>query len=149
MCKQAATELHALVEEKNIQLVIRTENESITVRCDRAKIMQILINLLSNAIKFTPKGKLVTICITEDETPDGHVYLKVIDQGVGIPPDELEKIFDKFIQSSKTRTGAGGTGLGLAICREISLAHNASIAATNNEDTGATFTLTLHKHLPA
>jgi signal transduction histidine kinase len=119
LAKQATTELNSLAEEKNIILILQPDEAAMPARCDRSKIMQIIINLLSNAIKFTPDGKLVTIRITEDKAPEGYIYLKVIDQGVGIPPDELEKIFDKFIQSSKTRTGAGGTGLGLAICREI------------------------------
>jgi PAS domain S-box-containing protein len=145
LAKQATTELNSLAEEKNIILILQPDEAAMPARCDRSKIMQIIINLLSNAIKFTPDGKLVTIRITEDKAPEGYIYLKVIDQGVGIPPDELEKIFDKFIQSSKTRTGAGGTGLGLAICREIALAHNGSIVAANNPDVGASFTLTLPK----
>ncbi|MDA0189484.1 MAG: ATP-binding protein, partial [Proteobacteria bacterium] len=69
--------------------------------------------------------------------------VRVTDTGVGIPPDELESIFDKFVQSSKTKSGAGGTGLGLAICREIVSAHHGSIEACNNPAGGACFTLRL------
>jgi signal transduction histidine kinase len=57
--------------------------------------------------------------------------IAVLDEGVGIPEEELETVFDKFVQSSKTRTGAGGTGLGLAICKEIVEAHRGSIRAYN------------------
>jgi K+-sensing histidine kinase KdpD len=63
----------------------------------------------------------------------------VIDQGIGIPEEELSSVFDKFVQSSKTKTGAGGTGLGLAICREIINCHEGIISANNNDYGGATF----------
>ena len=71
------------------------------------------------------------------------VTLSVADQGVGIPEEELESVFDKFIQSSKTKSGAGGTGLGLAISREIIGAHGGQIMAKNNESGGAEFIVTL------
>jgi signal transduction histidine kinase len=70
---------------------------------------------------------------------DGFVRVSVLDQGPGIPPDELEAVFDKFVQSSKTKTGAGGTGLGLAICREIIAAHKGRIWAENRPGGGAVF----------
>jgi signal transduction histidine kinase len=69
--------------------------------------------------------------------------LAVADQGPGIPPDELEFVFDKFAQSSTTRTGAGGTGLGLAICREIVHAHQGTITASNRAEGGAVFEVLL------
>jgi len=69
--------------------------------------------------------------------------LGVSDEGVGIPPDELNSVFDKFVQSSRTRTGAGGTGLGLAICREIVEAHHGDIVARNNASGGAEFIVML------
>jgi signal transduction histidine kinase len=67
----------------------------------------------------------------------------IADQGVGITEDELESIFDKFIQSRRTKTGAGGTGLGLSICREIITAHHGRIWAANRPEGGAVFTLEL------
>jgi len=69
--------------------------------------------------------------------------LIVSDEGVGIPESELEKVFDKFVQSSKTKNGAGGTGLGLAICREIVAAHGGAVWARNNAAGGAEFFLEL------
>ena len=65
--------------------------------------------------------------------------IAVIDEGIGIPDDELETVFDSFVQSSKTRDGAGGTGLGLTICREIVAAHRGSISARNRPEGGAVF----------
>ncbi len=69
--------------------------------------------------------------------------LQISDEGIGIPEDELETIFDRFFQSSKTRNGAGGTGLGLAICQGIVAAHNGRIWAQNRPTGGATFAVEL------
>ena len=65
------------------------------------------------------------------------------DEGLGIPDSELESVFDKFVQSSKTKTGAGGTGLGLSICKEIIEDHRGQIWAENNKEGGETFRLLL------
>jgi len=70
---------------------------------------------------------------------DDCVAMSIEDRGPGIPKEELVTIFDKFVQSSQTKTGAGGTGLGLAICYEIVKAHNGKIWAENNKKGGATF----------
>jgi len=104
---------------------------------DHTKIMQVLRNLLDNAIKFSPEGGTIEIELSRSER---SVLVSVCDRGIGIPENELEAIFDKFIQSSKTRTAAGGTGLGLAICREIVTAHKGRIWAENRPDGGAILT---------
>ena len=72
----------------------------------------------------------------------------VRDHGVGIPEAELETIFDQFVQSSRTKTGAGGTGLGLAICREIVTAHQGRIWAENRPEGGAALFFTLPLQVP-
>jgi signal transduction histidine kinase len=108
---------------------------------------------LSNAVKFTPKGKGIDIFIkfsdisfelnkTESKKIPA-VSLHVKDQGMGIPPDELNSVFDKFVQSSKTSPQMGGTGLGLAICKEIIIAHKGKIWAENNTDIGSMFSFIL------
>lgn len=71
------------------------------------------------------------------------LFVIVKDRGIGIPENELTSIFDKFTQSSKTKTGAGGTGLGLAICKEIIKAHHGKIWAENNPEGGAMFSFLL------
>jgi len=71
------------------------------------------------------------------------IAVLVSDQGVGIPKDELESIFDKFVQSSKTQTGAGGTGLGLAISRQIILGHHGSLTVSSEENLGSCFNFVL------
>lgn len=117
---------------------------------DHAKIIQVMTNLISNAIKFTPEGSTITVSIEEatlkkrkEQIPAVQVTVK--DEGVGIPEDEIETVFDKFIQSSKTKKKSGGTGLGLAICREIIVHHGGKIWAENNQDGGATFSFMIPK----
>jgi len=112
------------------------------VDCDPDRLLQVLRNLLSNAIKFTPEGGAISVDfeILPDVGADGCLRVGVSDQGVGIPEDELELIFDKFTQSTDTRSGAGGTGLGLAICSEIIAAHGGGIRAANQERGGARLT---------
>jgi signal transduction histidine kinase len=73
------------------------------------------------------------------ESGDECVSVSVCDEGPGIPPDELEAVFDKFVQSTKTKTGAGGTGLGLPIAREIVAAHKGRVWAVNRPDRGTEF----------
>ncbi|MFQ5471247.1 MAG: sensor histidine kinase [Gammaproteobacteria bacterium] len=83
---------------------------------------------------------------SDKKTVEG-LLIAISDQGVGIPDDELELIFDKFEQSTKTRTQAGETGLGLSICKNIIDEHRGTIHAENNQDGGATFTFVLPKQI--
>lgn len=127
---------------------------------DGTRMTQVLRNLLSNAIKFSPPHSTITVLwsmgkmnlgrrATDTQQVDALV-LAVRDQGIGIPEDELESVFDKFVQSSKTKSGAGGTGLGLSICREIVEAHRGTIHAYNNAAaSGATFEICLPLLPPA
>ena len=139
-------EMSALIKEKSVTIIHDKANVDARAVCDSEKIMQVVRNLLSNAIKFTPAGRHIFLHYTSSSLPAAKsarqvpaLTLKVIDQGIGIPEDELSSVFDKFVQSSKTKTGAGGTGLGLAICREIIDRHEGTIRASNNEYGGATF----------
>ncbi len=117
---QASEEFEAYISERRLQLQANMPGDLPLVWLDSLKTLQVIRNLLSNAVKFSPEGGTIDIHITV-ETP--FVMVTVRDHGPGIPVAELETIFDKFVQSSKTKTGAGGTGLGLAICREIVAAH--------------------------
>jgi len=127
-------ECDLLVLEHN--LTIRCENleanKKITLDAD--KIKQVLRNLLNNAIKFSPEGGTIDVISSRK---DESIIVSVRDQGAGIPENELDSIFGKFVQSSKTKASAGGTGLGLPICREIIAAHKGRIWAENNPDKGA------------
>jgi len=147
--KKVSKEFDRMILEKNIRLEIAFNHIRTEAECDKYKIAQVIRNILSNAIKFTPNGEKVTVILESGhfkiETQKGvsskiaAVIISVKDRGVGIPDDELTSIFDKFIQSSKTRTGAGGIGLGLAICLEIIKIHQGKIWAKNNPDGGSTF----------
>jgi len=121
---------------KELSLEFSQPSFSTKITCDRMTINQVIQNLLTNSIKFSPKGGTIRISL---ESTGSFFKVLISDGGPGIPNNELESVFDKFIQSSKTKTNAGGTGLGLAICREILVAHNGKIWAENNPDCGATF----------
>ncbi|MFO1320170.1 MAG: PAS domain-containing protein [Burkholderiales bacterium] len=144
------TELSAYAKEREVRIAIRSPETPIRTICDAVRIGQVVRNLLSNAIKFTEPGRAVTVEVEGGHRIDGvdglaveAAVVRVRDEGVGIPESELEAVFDKFVQSSKTKSGAGGTGLGLAISREIVGQHGGRIWAENNADRGASFTLLL------
>jgi signal transduction histidine kinase/integral membrane sensor domain MASE1 len=140
-------ELETLKAEKNINLILHSSAENPSTLCDRQQILQVFINLYSNAIKYSPVGGTIGITIADAETAQGAPALlcTVEDQGIGIPANELEMVFDKFVQSSKTRTGAGGTGLGLAICKEIVELHKGKIWAENGPAGGARLQVLVNK----
>ena len=142
----AMQEFATLAGERKIALSL--EAEDIRLWCDPIRIGQVLRNLLSNAIRFTPGDGAVRVVIDSaviGDAPGGVPAVRVVvaDNGVGIPDGELETVFDKFVQSSKTRSGAGGTGLGLAICREIVGQHRGSIRAEATPGGGATIVMLL------
>ena len=140
LCSTVADEFHALLSERSLSLHFTPLPVPATAVVDCERLRQVLRNLLSNAVKFSPQGGTITLDLCHGETT---FSVLVQDQGPGIPPDELETIFEKFTQSSQTRTGAGGTGLGLAICREIVAAHHGHIRAQNGPETGAVLTVEL------
>ena len=145
-------EMEMLASERGITIRLQSADEAV-IEMDAARIAQILRNLLANALRFTAPGGEVVVTISPRELYVGRrrddriilsgLMLSVADHGPGIPESELETVFDKFVQSSKTKTGAGGTGLGLAICREIAWLHKGEIYAGNRPEGGAIFTLTL------
>lgn len=110
-------------------------------RVDPLRFQQAVRNVLANAIKFAPQGG--TIELRGGRTPEGALHLCVADRGPGIPVDELERIFDPFVQSSATKDGSGGTGLGLPISRRIVEMHGGQLYAANREGGGAEFHLIL------
>ena len=116
--------------------------EGLVVRGDRAKSQQILLNLLSNAVKFTPVGGKVSIeCAAEGE----FVRIGVRDTGRGIPPREIERIFEPFVQVDQRQdsTVRQGVGLGLAIARELARGMGGQLEVSSRVGGGSLFTLTL------
>lgn len=147
--KEAVSELQPAIRNKKLTISI-DEHPSIStsIICDYFKVGQVIRNLLANAIEFTPKERRIEIKfrrsnLVSEKNVIPALNVSVSDQGVGIPEDEITMVFDKFTQSSKTKTGAGGTGLGLAICKEIIIAHKGQIWANNNPEDGATFSFLL------
>ena len=148
-----AAEFHELLNRKSLKLEIVRPKFATICNFDHQKMLQVLRNLLSNAIKFTPEGKKLAIYFQMSQLSIGRrktdalsvpaISFSLADEGIGIPDDELQAVFDKFVQSSKTRTGAGGTGLGLAICKEIVEGHGGRIRAANNPQGGAVITVIL------
>lgn len=144
IAKDAIAELRPISKEKSLKLQISDPPVTAKVLCDEYKMGQVIRNLLSNAIRYSPENGVIEVLFEEDRIQremESFPALRVLirDQGIGVPENELDSIFDKFSQSSRTKTGAGGTGLGLSICQEIILAHNGKIWAENNPQAGATF----------
>ncbi len=151
--ERAVSHLESLLMARHLAVEITNTARATALVGDEAQIERVIHNLLSNAIKYSPDGGMIAIVVGDAELPVGRrtsdrarrpaLSIAFCDGGVGIPADELEHIFEKFVQSSATKTGAGGTGLGLPISREIIHAHRGRIVAENNPQGGATFTLTL------
>ncbi|WP_374353926.1 PAS domain S-box protein [Chitinimonas sp.] len=139
--REVADEFAPLARQQQLRLHVDIGTPAPDVCADALRIGQVVRNLVSNAIKFSPPDGEVWVRI--HISGDDWVELVVEDQGVGIPESELSAIFDKFTQSSKTKTGAGGTGLGLAISREIVEAHRGRILAENRPEGGARFFVAL------
>ena len=133
-------ELAPLLRKRAITVHRNVPDTPSVIRADSVRMMQVFRNLLSNAIKFSPKGGRVDLDVTRTGE---RVSIAVRDQGPGVPPDELETIFDKFVQSSRTKNGEGGTGLGLAICSTMVTAHKGRIWVENNVGGGACFRVEL------
>lgn len=133
-------EQEQLMKDLSLTLQFDQPAQPVIGTFDAIRIGQVISNLLSNAIKFNSKAGAITVVI---EKKDRHLYFSMQDEGLGIPEDELDTIFDAFVQSTKTRTGAGGTGLGLAICREVVTGHGGKIWAQNIPDHGAKFVFSI------
>ena len=136
--KTSIDDVSGIAIEKDIKIAFKSENPPVIAQCDEEQINQVLRNVLSNALKFSEEHSTIEVAL---ETDSGCANIEVIDSGIGIPEDELETVFQKFVQSSKTNSGAGGTGLGLTLCREFVSLHQGTIKACNNELGGATISI--------
>lgn len=130
---ESITTLSGLAQDKEIT-VICNSHQPIKGIFDANLMGQVVINILSNAIKFGEKGSSILIEVNQNKKllngkSQSVIEFSVKDQGIGIPAEELDTIFDHFVQSSKTMSLAGGTGLGLSICKEIIDLHNGVIWA--------------------
>jgi PAS domain S-box-containing protein len=123
---------------RNIPLGWELSAEVAAIDADHDRLSQVLSNLVGNALKFTPTGGRVTLRAASDE---GAMRISVEDTGIGIPPEDLPYVFDRFWQA--TRSSRAGAGLGLAICKGIVEAHGGRIWATSTAGSGTSIHITL------
>jgi len=135
-------ELIPIASKKQIDLKLKIDD--LTTNADKDRITQVFTNLIENAIKFSPENTEVVICGKEELNEGIHITIK--DNGIGIPKDEFEKIFDRFYQiDASNKRKRGGTGLGLAVCKNIVQAHAGKIWVESEIGNGSTFHVVIPK----
>ncbi len=143
LIRRQAEAFRSLAQQKSITLTIKLTDEPLVVALDSDAFEKLLNNLISNALKFTPENGSVTILLQKGEhcrIASPCVEIRVVDTGIGIPADKLEKIFERFYQvDGEYQPGQPGTGIGLALSREIVERHGGKIWATSKEKEGTTF----------
>jgi len=143
LVRTALVDFHTMAEEAELSLTVEIEHGLPLVPGDPEQLRRMLDNLLDNALKFTQAGGNLTVrmwCAGEGKI----VVLEIVDTGIGIPPDKLDLIFDRFYQvdgSAKRRYS--GVGLGLALIKEIVEAHGGQVSVWSIVDQGSTFRVTL------
>jgi len=133
-----------LADEKGIKLVLNIQDYELRVNVDVQKIQQVFSNLLSNAVRYSPDNSTIEISIKSFREEKGYIKVCIKDNGHGIRPENLEKVFERFyrIDSSRNRE-SGGSGLGLSICSSIIKLHNGRIWAEPGMKKGACLCFTL------
>jgi signal transduction histidine kinase/FixJ family two-component response regulator len=135
---RALEEFAPRFQERAIFVQVQELTDPLQIEVDSGRMLQVFRNILQNALKYAREWVSITV-----EHGDGLARIRLADDGRGIPENELEVVFEKFVQSSRTTSGAGGVGLGLAICREIVRAHRGRIWAEAPATGGATFVVEL------
>jgi signal transduction histidine kinase/ActR/RegA family two-component response regulator len=140
--RRAVEQVDGVAEQRGVELREDVPIHQIVVLADPERLHQILVNLLENAVKFTPAQGSVTVRVNRR---DGQADVSVVDTGVGVPADQIDRIWDRFHQAdSSTRRHFGGTGLGLAIVRHLVELHGGSVAvASDGPGRGSTFSFSL------
>ena len=126
-------------QNKNQRLNMQISDEAVPIYADRGKIQQVIINLLTNAIKYTPENGNIRISA---QVVDKNAIFQVQDSGIGIPKEDIKRIFERFYRVDKGRSRAqGGTGLGLSIAHNIIKQHKGSIKVSSELEKGSIFTV--------
>ncbi|HEX6984026.1 MAG TPA: ATP-binding protein [Planctomycetaceae bacterium] len=137
----AVETVRQLADEKGIRLVTELSDLYLAVHVDRDLLGQAVINLLSNAVKYTPPGGEVRL---RSRLDGDRAVIEVKDTGMGIPPESLPRLFERFYRVPRNAAAAAGTGLGLALVKYITTdLHNGSIAVQSEVDKGSTFSVSL------
>jgi heavy metal sensor kinase len=135
-----ADQMNLLADDKNIRLTCAPAGP-VWVEGDRSRLKQVVVNLLDNAIKYTPEGGAVTLTVTAQ---DPHAVLEVTDNGIGIAPEMLPRVFERFFRVDQARSRSqGGAGLGLSIVKSICTAHHGHVTATSTAGQGSRFRVEL------
>ncbi len=147
LLQEAVQAWQAHAEKEGIQLSLELPSHLPPITGDRNLLSHVIYNLLDNAIKFSPDGGAVSVCARLE---DGELLITVSDQGIGIPPDKLEQVFERFYQVDGGSTRRfGGMGIGLALCREIIQLHGGRIWAESEGDgRGSAFHIRLPLRTP-
>lgn len=131
-----------------LELTLNIQGKMPDMNGDRERLEQVVINILSNAVKYTPSGGHIVLSAARRD--EGHVMIRVKDDGMGIPKDDIPRLFERFYRVDKARSRAkGGSGLGLAIAKEMVEAHRGTIYLESQLDAGTTVTVVLPTNLPA
>lgn len=140
--KNIVAELLPTAEDKDLQLLYQPVNDKLQLFGDKNKLRQVMINLIQNSIKYTESGKVEVL--VKEEAKFGEIIIR--DTGIGIPKEDLDRIFERFYRVDKARSRAvGGTGLGLAIAKHIIEAHGSKIEVRSVVDEGSEFSFKLKK----
>ena len=146
LAREVTAHLGVLAEEKEQTLAVEG-SEPVLVEADRLVLRQALVNVVDNAIKYSPRGSPVRVVVTGDATT-GRV--DVVDEGPGIPPAHLERIFERFYRIDKGRSREqGGAGLGLSLAHWAVTAHGGRIDVESKEGEGSTFRISLPREKPS
>ncbi len=141
---EICAELQPLAAQRSVRLTFRSEREDIQVLGDRDRLKQVMVNLIENSVKYNVHGGDVAVAC--EEGPH-RVKISVTDTGVGIPPEHVSRIFERFYRVDRERSReAGGTGLGLAIVKHIVEAHGGKVQVRSEVGRGSTFSFDLRPY---
>jgi signal transduction histidine kinase len=140
LIRECGTIMNSYLEENSIELAIHLASKLPLITGDRGKIKQVILNLLQNAIKYNRPGGMITIGIKKQKN---NLIFRVLDSGYGIPPDDIERIFNKFFRSKSPARNIQGTGLGLAISKRIVETHGGQIRVLSRVGKGSIFSVLL------
>ena len=140
LARTTAEQMALLAEDKHIAINCDA-NEPVQIEGDRARLKQVVVNLLDNAIKYTPENGSIQLSVN---TLDGHAVLEVSDNGIGIPPEALPHVFERFFRVDQSRSSdSGSAGLGLSIVKSICTAHGAEVDVESAVRKGSSFRVKL------
>lgn len=142
----AVSQILPIARQKNLQIEPKEAAASLSFVADGNRLVRVLVNLLSNAVRFSPSGETIVVS-TQARANDGHeaVIFSVADNGPGVPPEEIDKIFVEGV--SIGRSEKPSNGLGLTVCKEIVEAHGGRIWIETGHLTGATFSFSIPRNL--